>query len=62
MNKTQDLLSKIKAGTHRVDQYGFVSRWVESRNEWVSTTAFRKDVVLRVRAALIRANTAAQSI
>lgn len=49
--KTQDLIAKIKAGTHRIDGKT-VNRWVESRGWWVRDTSFRADVVQRAAIAL----------
>ena len=56
MTKTQELLAKIAAGTHRIDQHGFLNRWVESRKEWMTCHAYRKDVVKRAHFALYRAS------
>jgi hypothetical protein len=49
MTKTQELLNKVAAGTHRIDQYGNVNRWVAGRGEWVTDSKWRKDVVLRAQ-------------
>ena len=52
MNKTDELLARIAAGTHRIDAYGNVTRWVASRQEWVTCESYRRDVVMRARIAL----------
>lgn len=52
MNKTQELLAKIAAGTHRINEYNHVLRWVESRKEWMTSHAYRKDVILRAAVQL----------
>ena len=52
MTKTKALLAAIAAGTHRIDQYGFVYRWSPGVNEWVTDNKWRKDVVLRVQVEL----------
>lgn len=49
--KTQDLIAKIKAGTHRIEGKT-VCRWVESRGWWVRDLSFRADVVQRAAIAL----------
>lgn len=54
MTKTQELLAKIAAGTHRIDQHGFLNRWVPSRGEWMTCHAYRSDVVKRAQVALYR--------
>lgn len=54
MTKTQELLAKIAAGTHRIDQHGFLNRWVPSRGEWMTCHAYRGDVVKRAQVALSR--------
>jgi hypothetical protein len=47
-NKTQQLIKLIDGGTHRIDQYGYLSRWVASRAMWMHTDCgFRKDVIHR---------------
>lgn len=56
MNKTQELLAKIAAGTHRIDKDGFLNRWVESRKEWMTCHAYRKDVVRRAWFAIYSAS------
>jgi len=48
--KTQDLLSKIEAGTHKIDG-STVWRWVASRGWWVRDTSWRADVVFRAAVA-----------
>jgi hypothetical protein len=50
-NKTQDLLAKIKAGTHCIDGET-VNRWVASRGWWVRDLSFRADVIRRAAIAL----------
>jgi hypothetical protein len=52
MTKTQELITKVKAKTHRISEHGYVSRWVPSMNEWVSDHKWRKDVVLRAQVEL----------
>lgn len=49
MTKTQQLLAAVAAGTHRIDQYGYVNRWVASLGEWVTDSKWRRDVVLRAQ-------------
>jgi hypothetical protein len=53
MNKTQDLMNKIAAGTHRISSMGYVQRKA-STGEWVSCELFRRDVVLRAQVALMK--------
>jgi hypothetical protein len=52
MTKTQDLLTKISAGTHRISEYGHVTRFVPGLGEWVTDCKWRKDVVLRAQIEL----------
>ncbi len=52
MNKTEELLARVAAGTHRIDDYGNVTRWVASRQEWVTCESYRRDVVKRALIAL----------
>jgi len=48
MNRTQQLIKLIEAGTHRIDQQGYLLRWVASRGMWMQTDCgFRKDVIHR---------------
>jgi hypothetical protein len=62
MNKTQELIAAIKAGTHRITNEGFVQRRLTKDHafsgaragEWVTSSNWRKDIV--TRAAAIRAN------
>ena len=47
-NKTQQLIKLIEGGTHRIDQYGYLMKWVASRAMWMQTDCgFRKDVIHR---------------
>jgi hypothetical protein len=52
MTKTQELLARVASGTHRIDDCGNVTRWVASRQEWVTCESYRRDVVMRARIAL----------
>lgn len=53
MTKTQELLSKIAAGTHRICQHSHsVNRWVPSLGEWVTDYKWRSNVISRAAVAL----------
>ena len=48
MNRTQQLIKLIETGTHRIDQQGYLFKWVSSRAMWMQTDCgFRKDVIHR---------------
>ena len=45
-NKTQQLIKLIEGGTHRIDQYGYLMKWVSSRGMWMNINGgWRKDVI-----------------
>ena len=48
MNRTQELIKLIDGGTHRIDEQGYLFRWIASRSMWMQTDCgFRKDVIHR---------------
>lgn len=53
MNKTQQLIKQVKAGTHRI-RNGSVYRFVETRNEWMTFPHYRSDVILRAEVAMMK--------
>jgi hypothetical protein len=58
-NRTQQLIALIKGGTHRIDPVYGLHKWIESRQEWVSTKCgFRKDVINRAARATKQGETA----
>ena len=48
-SKTEQLAELVRAGSRRIAADSFhVSRWVPSRQEWVTDASWRSDVVRRV--------------
>jgi len=55
MTKTNELLAKLAAGTHRITSEGYLQRWYAARGEWVTDHSYRKDTVHRARMAIYKA-------
>jgi hypothetical protein len=61
MNRTQQLIKLIEGGTHRIDQQGYLLKWVASRGMWMQTDCgFRKDVIHRADMHFYRLTKAAE--
>ena len=47
-NRTQQLIKLIESGTHRINTYGYLFKWVPSRGMWMNINGgWRKDVIHR---------------
>lgn len=53
MNKTQELIAQVKAGTHRIRD-GSVYRFAAKRNEWLILPHYRSDVILRAEVSMMQ--------
>lgn len=52
MNKTKELVKLVNSGSHKIDGYT-VYRKISS-GEWVRSSVWRKDVVLRASVELMK--------